>query len=60
MPVLALGSDQGSIADMASPLRAFAEEVSGATITHCDHFPPEEQPAAELIAFFAQPSASPS
>ena len=58
MPLLALGSDQGSIMDMASPLRAFAEEVSGATITHCGHFLPEEQPAAvaaELIAFFAPP-----
>ena len=58
MPLLALGSDQGSIADMASPLRAFAEEVSGATITRCGHFLPEEQPAAvaaELIAFFAPP-----
>ena len=58
MPLLALGSDQGSIADMASPLRAFAEEVSGATITQCGHFLPEEQPAAvaaELTAFFAPP-----
>ena len=54
MPVLALGSDQGSIADMASPLKAFAEDVHGAVITNCGHFLPEEQPAAvaeELIAF---------
>jgi pimeloyl-ACP methyl ester carboxylesterase len=54
MPVLALGSDQGSIADMASPLRAFAEEVHGRVIANCGHFLPEEQPAAvagELNAF---------
>jgi len=54
MPVLALGSDQGSIADMASPLKAFAEDVHGAVIANCGHFLPEEQPAAvaeELIAF---------
>ena len=59
MPLLALGSDQGSIADMASPLRAFAEEVHGAVIANCGHFLPEEQPAAvveELIAFFSAPS----
>ena len=56
MPVLALGSDQGSISDMATPLRAFADRVHGATITSCGHFLPEEQPAAvaaELSAFFS-------
>ena len=55
MPVLALGSDQGSIADMASPLRAFADDVRGGVIANCGHFLPEEQPAAvaaELAAFF--------
>ena len=55
MPVLALGSDQGSIADMAGPLRAFADDVTGGTIVHCGHFLPEEQPEAvarELEAFF--------
>jgi pimeloyl-ACP methyl ester carboxylesterase len=60
MPLLALGSDQGSIADMASPLRAFAVDVSGGMIANCGHFLPEEQPAAvaaELIAFFAGLSA---
>ena len=60
MPVLALGSDQGSIPDMASPLRAFAEDVRGGTIAHCGHFLPEEQPdaiAAELAAFFSQTSS---
>ena len=59
MPVLALGSDQGSIADMASPLRAFAEDVHGAVILNCGHFLPEEQPAAvteELIAFLGASS----
>jgi microsomal epoxide hydrolase len=55
MPVLALGSDQGSILDMASPLKAFAEDVHGATIANCGHFLPEEQPTAiaeELTTFF--------
>lgn len=55
MPVLALGSDQGSIPDMASPLRAFAENVRGGNIMACGHFLPEEQPeavAAELRSFF--------
>lgn len=55
MPVLALGSDQGSIPDMAAALKPFADEVHGGTIAFCGHFLPEEQPAAvaqELIAFF--------
>jgi pimeloyl-ACP methyl ester carboxylesterase len=55
MPVLALSADQGSIPDMAGPLRHYAEDVEGATIMHCGHFQPEEQPAAvseELIRFF--------
>jgi microsomal epoxide hydrolase len=59
MPVLALGSDQGSIADMASPLRAFAEEVHGGVIANCGHFLPEEQPAevaGELNAFIGASS----
>ena len=59
MPVLALGSDQGSIADMASPLKAFAETVHGAVIANCGHFLPEEQPAAvaeQLIAFLGTSS----
>ncbi len=60
MPVLALGSDQGSIADMASPLRAFAEDVRGAVLANCGHFLPEEQPAAvaaELAAFLGASSS---
>ncbi|MCP3720855.1 alpha/beta fold hydrolase [Paraburkholderia sp. CNPSo 3281] len=57
MPVLALSADQGSIADMAGPLRHYADEVQGATLAHCGHFLPEEQPAAvaeELLRFFGQ------
>jgi pimeloyl-ACP methyl ester carboxylesterase len=58
VPVLALGADQGSIADMVTPFRAVAEDVTGGTIGHCGHFVPEEQPAAvaaELLAFFGRP-----
>ena len=55
MPVLAIGSDQGSIRDMAGPLRPFCETVAGITITNSGHFIPEEQPevlADELARFF--------
>jgi microsomal epoxide hydrolase len=55
MPLLALSADQGSIADMAGPLRDYAEDVRGTTIAHCGHFLPEEQPEAiseELLSFF--------
>lgn len=57
MPVLALGADQGSIADMAAPLRAYADDVRGGVVANCGHFIPEEQPdaaARELAAFFAE------
>jgi len=57
MPVLALSADQGSIPDMATPLRTFADDVLGGTIAHCGHFLPEEQPAAvarELLTFFSE------
>lgn len=57
MPVLAIGADQGSIADMAGPLRGFAETVHGRTMAFCGHFIPEEQPVAlarELAGFFVQ------
>lgn len=57
MPVLAVSSDQGSIPDMATPLKAFADEVHGVTIAHCGHFLPEEQPmavASELATFFSR------
>lgn len=46
MPVLAIGADQGSIADMAGPLAAFAADVTGCVMPHCGHFIPEEQPEA--------------
>ncbi|MBL8659147.1 MAG: alpha/beta hydrolase [Rhodospirillales bacterium] len=61
MPVLAIGADQGSIADMAGPLREFAGDVRGRTMTFCGHFIPEEQPTAlarELAEFFGQGSGS--
>ena len=57
MPVLALGADQGSIANMAAPLRAYAEDVRGGVVANCGHFIPEEQPdaAARVLAtFFAE------
>jgi pimeloyl-ACP methyl ester carboxylesterase len=57
MPVLALGSDQGSIADMATPLKNFAEDVRGGVIANCGHFLAEEQPTAvaeELNAFLGE------
>ena len=57
MPVLAIGADQGSIADMAGQLRLFAENVLGRTMAFCGHFIPEEQPdalAAELTIFFGE------
>ena len=57
MPVLALGADQGSIADMAAPLRAYAEDVRGGVVANCGHFIPEEQPEAaarELASFFGE------
>lgn len=59
MPVLAIGADQGSIADMAGPLRNFAENVRGRTMAFCGHFIPEEQPealAVELTNFFMEGS----
>ncbi|YCH32491.1 alpha/beta hydrolase [Erwinia sp. PK3-005] len=55
MPVLAVSAEFGSIADMAAPLRPFADDVSGVLVPHCGHFLPEEQPQAiaqELSAFF--------
>ena len=55
MPVLALGADQGSIADMAAPLRDYAEDVRGGVVANCGHFIAEEQPEAtalELVSFF--------
>ena len=55
VPVLGLSADRGSIPDMAAPLRAFAEQVEGETLSACGHFQPEEQPkgvAQALTRFF--------
>ncbi|MCX0500629.1 alpha/beta fold hydrolase [Erwinia billingiae] len=55
MPILAISADQGSIPDMAAPLRPFAENVSGVVVPYCGHFLPEEQPEAiarEVSGFF--------
>ncbi|TAA08896.1 alpha/beta fold hydrolase [Pseudoxanthomonas winnipegensis] len=46
MPVLAVSADQGSIPDMAGPLRAFADDLRGETVERSGHFIPEEQPEA--------------
>lgn len=46
VPLLAVSADQGSIADMAAPLRQFSENVTAITIAHSGHFIPDEQPAA--------------
>jgi pimeloyl-ACP methyl ester carboxylesterase len=46
LPLLAISADQGSIPDMAMPLRAYAADVTGIKIAHCGHFIPDEQPQA--------------
>jgi pimeloyl-ACP methyl ester carboxylesterase len=56
MPVLAISADQGSISDMAGPLRPFADNLRGETVSSSGHFIPEEQPEAVarlLGGFFA-------
>ncbi|MGJ4884908.1 alpha/beta fold hydrolase [Bradyrhizobium sp. HKCCYLRH3097] len=61
-PVLAVGADQGSIVDMAAPLREVADHVEGIIISGCGHYIPEEQPAIlaeELKAFFGRAGAGP-
>jgi pimeloyl-ACP methyl ester carboxylesterase len=55
MPILAISAEQGSIPDMAAPLRPFAADVTGVVVPYCGHFLPEEQPEAiarELSGFF--------
>ncbi|SFT81145.1 Pimeloyl-ACP methyl ester carboxylesterase [Kosakonia arachidis] len=55
LPLLAISAEQGSIPDMAAPLRQFADNVTGITIKHSGHFIPDEQPQAlaeELATFF--------
>ncbi|WP_236024823.1 alpha/beta fold hydrolase [Arenibaculum pallidiluteum] len=57
MPVLAISASQGSIPDMATPLRPFAADVRGASIPGSGHFIPEEQPgrlAEQLLSFFGR------
>lgn len=51
---VAFSADQGSIADMATPLRAVTLKVSSETIPDCGHFIPDEQPEklAEILADF--------
>ncbi len=46
VPLLAVSADQGSIPDMATPLRQFSEDVTGITLSHSGHFIPDEQPVA--------------
>ena len=54
MPVLAISADQGSIPDMAGPLRPFADDLRGETVASSGHFIPEEQPeaVAQLLGEF--------
>jgi len=54
MPVLAVSADQGSIPDMAGPLRPFAHKLRGETVVSSGHFIPEEQPkaVAQLLGEF--------
>lgn len=57
MPVLAVSAEQGSIPDMAGPLRPFASDLRGEIVAHSGHFIPEEQPEelAQLLGtFFAE------
>ena len=57
LPVLALGADQGSIANMAAPLDPYVEDVRGGIVANCDHFIPKEQrevAARELASFFIE------
>lgn len=53
MPVLAVSADQGSILDMATPLRPWASHLRGEIIERSGHFIPEEQPEA-LAALLTQ------
>lgn len=58
MPLLAVSSDQGSISDMATPLKKFSNNiVHGIKIKNCGHFIPEEQPevfAEHLLNFIKE------
>lgn len=50
LPLLAISADQGSIPDMAAPLRQFADNVTGITVANSGHFIPDEQPQALAVA----------
>lgn len=50
-PVLAISAEQGSIADMATPLRPYFENVEGTMIEKSGHFLQEEQPEAIVETF---------
>ncbi|MBE5253786.1 alpha/beta fold hydrolase [Mixta mediterraneensis] len=54
VPLLSVSADQGSIPDMATPLRAFASQVESLTIANSGHFIPEEQPSllADALQIF--------
>jgi pimeloyl-ACP methyl ester carboxylesterase len=48
MPVLAVGGDQGLGAVVQQSLQGAAADLTGAVITDCGHYVPEEQPLALL------------
>lgn len=53
--VIAISSDQGTIPNMAEPLKAFVSNVQGVMIEDCGHYIPEEKPeelASLLSTFF--------
>ena len=62
VPLLTLSADQGTVIDMAAPLRPFAGNIQSQTIARCGHFMPEEQPAAiaeSILAFFSGNAKNP-
>lgn len=46
IPLLAISAEHGSIADMATPLRPYFDDVQGVMIKKSGHFLQEEQPEA--------------
>lgn len=48
MPVIGISAQFGSIADMAAPVRAYADDARNIVIPNSGHFIPDEQP--ELLA----------
>lgn len=51
-----LSADQGSVPDMAEPLRAVADDVRRIVIRNCGHVMPDEQPqaVAEAVLEFCE------